>query len=68
MLCGCVCFGWVNILFVKLRLARWPPTCTWEMNVHVAVADDVFCGDYFCDFFSYMVSWVESGIENCVSF
>ena len=53
--CGCGCFGWVDILFVMLRLAR--RATSWNLAGHVAAADDVFDGDLFCVVFSQM-EWV----------
>ena len=35
--------GLIDIFFVMLRLARWPPT--WEMAIHMAATDDVFDSD-----------------------
>ena len=54
MFCGCTCFGWIDILFVMLRLVPL------EMAVHLAAANDVF-GVVF----PFKVSLVESGIELC---
>ena len=40
---GVIALVGLDILFVMLRLAWWPPT--WEMAVYMAAADDVFGGD-----------------------
>lgn len=48
-------FGWVDLLFITLRLTRWP--LTWKM----AAADNVFGSTLFCVVcvvFSHKVSWV----------
>ena len=39
----------IDILIVRLRLARWPPT--WEMAVYMDAAGDVFGGSLFFVFF-----------------
>ena len=40
LFCGFDCFGWVDILIVMLKIARYPPT--WAMAIDMAAADDVF--------------------------
>ena len=45
LVCGCDYFGSTDILFVMFRLGRSPPT--WEIAVHMTIADDVFGGEYF---------------------